>query len=105
MSSKPFNAIIDKVKEVFQDDDNIPASIKKLDFLKCRKKEIIVYKQLLFLFLRRKGYTLEKIGTALNTKHCTVIYGIKHINNLMEIKDEEVIFTYKKLEYELQAYF
>lgn len=69
---------------------------KKDLFSDSRKPQVAEPRQLHWLVLRRKGYTLKSIGDMYNRKHSTVYSGIKHIECLID-SDKKVREIYQKV--------
>lgn len=71
--------------------------IKQEDlFGRSRKPSVAEPRQLHWLMLRKKGYTLKSIGEMYNRKHSTVYSGIKHIECLID-SDKKVREIYQKV--------
>ncbi|HZK19718.1 MAG TPA: helix-turn-helix domain-containing protein [Treponemataceae bacterium] len=70
-------------------------------FSDCRKPQITEPRQLHWLILRRKGYTLKSIGDMYNRNYSTVYSGIKHIECLID-SDKKVREFYQKVINELK---
>lgn len=56
-----------------------------------RRREITEARQSLWLLLYRSGLTLQQIGTKFERSECTVLSGIRNVQNLIDIKDEKIV--------------
>jgi chromosomal replication initiation ATPase DnaA len=63
-----------------------------------RRREIIIVRQLYYKLVReKKGFTVAKIGELCDRDHSTITSGIKHVNDLLETKDDYTVKMWSKI--------
>lgn len=58
---------------------------------KSRKSSLVLYRQIYCYIERQTGRTLDDIGRDINRNHATVIHSIERIEELISIRDREVL--------------
>lgn len=65
---------------------------------KERKREVVLARNLCFLYLRGKGYTLQFIGDKFGKSHCTVKHSLTQIEKLISINDKIVLAALERFD-------
>lgn len=65
---------------------------------RCRKRDLVLTRQIYFQIARTMGYHVTEIGEAIGYNHASVIHGIRMINNLLETRNEEALLLATKIE-------
>jgi hypothetical protein len=66
--------------------------INELDLKsKCRKRELVYTRNILYKHLRNKGMSLQAIGKQFNRDHATVLFGLNQYERLCGYEDFEVL--------------
>lgn len=58
---------------------------------KCRKRELVYTRNILYKHLRNKGMSLQAIGKKFNRDHATVLFGINQYERLCGYEDFETL--------------
>jgi chromosomal replication initiation ATPase DnaA len=59
---------------------------------KSRTVKCTIPRQLYWKHLRENGHTHRSIARLFNKSHSTIISGIRHVDELIDIKDRDVMF-------------
>lgn len=54
---------------------------------KCRKRELVYTRNILYKYLRNKGMSLQAIGKQFNRDHATVLFGLNQYERLINYDD------------------
>jgi len=54
---------------------------------KCRKRELVYTRNILYKHLRNKGMSLQEIGKKFNRDHATVLFGLNQYERLINYDD------------------
>ena len=84
------------------DNDPILSSLNIKIKSKSRKREVVLYRQCCFKIARLQGFTLDTIGKTFAVNHSTVLYGIRCIDNLLEVNDYDALHIYTKIKHEIK---
>lgn len=58
---------------------------------KCRKRELVYTRNILYKHLRNKGMSLQAIGKKFNRDHATVLFGLNQYERLCGYEDFETL--------------
>lgn len=72
---------------------------------KNRDKGIVIKRQYLFKIGRDMGLSYEQIGAEFEMNHATVVYGVRTINNMLEVGNSEVRKIVMEVESLIKQYY
>lgn len=89
---------LNKLLHIISEETDINISTLK----SCSRKRHIVEARYIYFFLARKltDFSLSDISSLLNKNHSTVLYGIKTVNDISEIKQQALLIYNKYFNYE-----
>lgn len=85
--------------ETYANKINIPIDELKS---KSRKREIVTARSVYWYYLWKRRFTYEEIARIFNMNYSTVIYGVKKINDFIELKDSYIERYLNVIEYKLK---
>jgi len=67
---------------------------------RSRKREPVYARYVYFLYMRNLGYTYVEIAEKFDKTHASVIFGVKTVNELIEVNDKYLERFLKAIDYE-----